>query len=595
MDVILINGIGFSEDNIVPQLGLLSLKNILSTKYDVEIISFDRLNINNQLSYLNSIDDNINNFVTYLINLECDIIGFYTICNTYPLSIELAKRLKLKNKNITIIFGGPQASLTANQTLKAYTFVDIVAVGEGETYILSLIDEIKGGRNYSEVYNIVYRNLEGNIIKNKLQKPISGAELSKYTVLNIAEYEKLRNVERKNFIQSIEAGRGCPYGCTFCSTSLFWGRHFRVKEINSILSELEHFNKKYGIKRFRLEHDLFTANKDYVLRFCKELSERKLDITWGCSSRIDILDDNIMKALRDSGCNAMYIGFETGSQVMQKILNKNLPINSADKKLLHLHNYGFDLTISFIYGFPDETETDLRDTIKLMEYLYCNNIGKLQLHKFIPLPVTIETNKVINELFFDPEDIDISIYQASHFNNTLYSIIKDNKEIHSCFYTFPSELRKKYKHLDVLITCFSFSFNMFKLSLKYFIMNIGILNIYMDCKKVIEECYLKMQSLTIKNGFSNTSTNQFLHELYFQIEELEAKKIDSPSFDEIRHYERDLYDFTYSSNDPISCKEYNIDIFYAIKKFEIPDWNKEKYVIKFTREDKRVSISKLRQ
>ena len=595
MDVILINGIGFSEDNIVPQLGLLSLKNILSTKYDVEIISFDRLNINNQLSYLNSIDDNINNFVTYLINLECDIIGFYTICNTYPLSIELAKRLKLKNKNITIIFGGPQASLTANQTLKAYTFVDIVAVGEGETYILSLIDEIKGGRNYSEVYNIVYRNLEGNIIKNKLQKPISGAELSKYTVLNIAEYEKLRNVERKNFIQSIEAGRGCPYGCTFCSTSLFWGRHFRVKEINSILSELEHFNKKYGIKRFRLEHDLFTANKDSVLRFCKELSERKLDITWGCSSRIDILDDNIMKALRDSGCNAMYIGFETGSQVMQKILNKNLPINSADKKLLHLHNYGFDLTISFIYGFPDETETDLRDTIKLMEYLYCNNIGKLQLHKFIPLPVTIETNKVINELFFDPEDIDISIYQASHFNNTLYSIIKDNKEIHSCFYTFPSELRKKYKHLDVLITCFSFSFNMFKLSLKYFIMNIGILNIYMDCKKVIEECYLKMQSLTIKNGFSNTSTNQFLHELYFQIEELEAKKIDSPSFDEIRHYERDLYDFTYSSNDPISCKEYNIDIFYAIKKFEIPDWNKEKYVIKFTREDKRVSISKLRQ
>lgn len=142
MDVILINGIGFSEDNVVPQLGLLSLKNILSAKYEVEIISFDRLNKNNQLPYSDAIDDIIDSFVTFLLNLECNIIGFYTICNTYPLSIELAKKLKVKNKDITIIFGGPQASLTAEQTLKAYSFVDIIAVGEGEKYILPLIDEM---------------------------------------------------------------------------------------------------------------------------------------------------------------------------------------------------------------------------------------------------------------------------------------------------------------------------------------------------------------------------------------------------------------------------------------------------------------------
>ena len=73
MDVILINGIGFSEDNVVPQLGLLSLKNILSAKYEVEIISFDRLNKNNQLPYSDDIDDNIDRFVTYLLNLESGI------------------------------------------------------------------------------------------------------------------------------------------------------------------------------------------------------------------------------------------------------------------------------------------------------------------------------------------------------------------------------------------------------------------------------------------------------------------------------------------------------------------------------------------
>lgn len=595
MDVILINGIGFSEDNIVPQLGLLSLKNVLSTKYKVEIISFDCLNKNKQLPYSDIVDENIDNFVSYLLELDCSVIGFYTICNTYPLSIELARRIKLRKEEICILFGGPQVSLTAEQTLKAYPFVDLIAVGEGEKYIMSLINQIKGERAYRKVPGIVYRNFDGVIIKNEPPVPVTGAELSQYTVLNIAEYEKLRNMKRKDFIQNVEAGRGCPYGCTFCSTSIFWGRNFRVKEIDSILFELEYFNKKYGIKRFRLEHDLFTANKKYVLEFCKKLLDKNLNITWGCSSRIDILDENLMKALKSSGCNAIYIGLETGSQAMQRKLNKNIPVDSADIKLLTLHNHGFDLTISFIFGFPEETEEDLNDTIHLMEFLYCNNMGKLQLHKFIPLPVTIETNKVMDKLMFDSTDIDISIYQEAYFNSSLYDIIKENKQIHSCFYTFPSDLRAKYKHLDILITCFSLSFNMFKLSIKYLISNIGILNIYLECKTLIEECYLKMQSQTLTECFASNATNQFLFELFFAIVEYETKKLEAPVFYEILHYEQDLYYFTYHSSEVMTCKEYNIDIFGAIKNYEVPEWNSTKYIIKFIRKDKIVSITKLKQ
>lgn len=594
MDVILINGIGFTEDNIVPQLGLLSLKNVLSTRYEVEIISFDRLNRNKILPYSNSIDINIDNFVSYLLELDCLIIGFYTICNTYPLSIELAKRIKLKRQDITIIFGGPQASLTAEQTLRAYPFVDIVAIGEGEKYIMSLVDQVYGDKAYSEVSNIYYRNKQGLITKNESESPIPGEELSRYTVLNISEYEKLRNLDRDNFIQNIEAGRGCPYGCTFCSTSIFWGRNFRVKLIDSLLDELEFFYNKYGIKKFRLEHDLFTANKKYVLEFCEKLTSKGINITWGCSSRIDILDEALMKALKVSGCTAIYIGFETGSQIMQRKLNKNIKVDSSDIKLLNLHNYGFDLTISFIYGFPEETELDLKDTIRLIEFLYCNNMGKIQLHKFIPLPVTAETHKVMDKLVLDSSDIDISIFQESHFNNSLYQIIKSNKEIHSCFYTFPSELRSKYKHLDVLITSFSLSFNMFKLSIKYLIINVGLLQIYRDCESLIEECYIKMQSQSLIESFNDKSTNQLLFKLFLSIADYKVKTIESPAFNEIQAYERDLYSFTYQSEDPYNLKEYNVDIFMAIKKYQIPEWNEEKNKVKFVRRDNRVSICRIK-
>ena len=418
--------------------------------------------------------------------------------------------------------------------------------------------------------------------------------MSRYTVLNISEYEKLRNLDRDNFIQNIEAGRGCPYGCTFCSTSIFWGRNFRVKLIDSLLDELEFFYNKYGIKKFRLEHDLFTANKKYVLEFCEKLTSKGINITWGCSSRIDILDEALMKALKVSGCTAIYIGFETGSQIMQRKLNKNIKVDSSDIKLLNLHNYGFDLTISFIYGFPEETELDLKDTIRLIEFLYCNNMGKIQLHKFIPLPVTAETHKVMDKLVLDSSDIDISIFQESHFNNSLYQIIKSNKEIHSCFYTFPSELRSKYKHLDVLITSFSLSFNMFKLSIKYLIINVGLLQIYRDCESLIEECYIKMQSQSLIESFNDKSTNQLLFKLFLSIADYKVKTIESPAFNEIQAYERDLYSFTYQSEDPYNLKEYNVDIFMAIKKYQIPEWNEEKNKVKFVRRDNRVSICRIK-
>lgn len=157
---------------------------------------------------------------------------------------------------------------------------------------------------------------------------------------------------------------------------------------------LPHRNIHYGIKRFRLEHDLFTANRNYIIQFCHALKKENLDITWGCSSRIDILDEDMMQNLKEAGCNSIYIGFETGSQNMQKKLKKNIRVENADQKLLELYKYGFEVTVSFIYGFEEESEEDFVKTLQLIESLYCHNISKVQLHKFMPLPSTEETLKV---------------------------------------------------------------------------------------------------------------------------------------------------------------------------------------------------------
>ena len=93
-----------------------------------------------------------------------------------------------------------------------------------------------------------------------------------------------------------------------------------------------------------------------------------------------------------------------------------------------MYKYGFEVTVSFIYGFEEESEEDFVKTLQLIESLYCHNISKVQLHKFMPLPSTEETLKVSDKLHKDLSDIDISIYQSSRFNDKVQNIIFKNKE-----------------------------------------------------------------------------------------------------------------------------------------------------------------------
>lgn len=591
MDIILINGVNFSEDNAGPQLGLISLKKVLESTFSVNIVNFDSLYANNQFVYTDSVNDNLDRMANYIYNLNPKIVGFYTICNTYPFTILLARKLKELCPKIITIFGGPQVTLTAEITLKKYSFIDIVARGEGENYISELISSVLNHLSLSNVKGIAYRNENGMICYTKESPVIPGEELKNYTLLDMKNPSKIN----PSAAYSIEAGRGCPYCCSFCSTSIFWGRKFRIKPIHDIIYEIEYLYNTYGIKKFRLEHDLFTANKKYILAFCEAIQKKSLNISWGCSSRIDVLDEEMMEQLKLAGCNSIYIGFETGSKKMQKKLKKNLPIENADKKLSNLHNCGFDLTVSFIYGFKDEEEYDFLETISLIEKLYCNNIYKVQLHKFMPLPNTEETSKVFDSLHEDFSDVDISIYQKSRFNDDIQKIISESKEIHSCFYTFDNAIRTKYKRMDILITCLSLSFKQFSISVKYIVSKYGLINIYTKCSSLLDKCFEDMQNLSLTQAFKNQSTNELLIKYYLKIvrilQQQESTTING--IGEILKYETDLYNFSYSTK-AVETQNYYIDIFNSIKAKEIVgSILSVPQTIKFIRHGRKISITTL--
>lgn len=288
----------------------------METDIKAEVIDFGYLYEKRKIELHSTLGENLNEMCKYLLELEPDVVSFYSLCSSYHINIMLSKRIKELNKNVFVLFGGPQASLTAEKTLKAFSWVDYIGMDEGEETIVAILRAIVD-RLDKMPSGIAYRNPENEceiIITESKECDIDRMEYIDYSLVDMDGVTSI----------PIDVGRGCPFGCIYCSTKTFWKRKFRLKSISRIISELERLKEKYQINNFAFVHDLFTVNKLSVIEFCENVIGRKLNITWSCSARLDTLSEPLLDYMYEAGCRRIFLGIETGSPKMQKLINKNL-------------------------------------------------------------------------------------------------------------------------------------------------------------------------------------------------------------------------------------------------------------------------------
>lgn len=314
---------------------------------------------------------------------DASIISFYTRCDCYHIMIALARRIK-QYKSACIVFGGPQADISAAETIREIPWVDYVCCGEGEHTVYPFFSSLLRGQPDLEVPGLVYRR-DGQVIQNP--RPVLIADLD---TLPIPDYSLLGSekpaASQKPF--PIDVGRGCPFSCTYCSTKSFWGRKYRLKSPQRIYREILHLYEQFGITYFAFEHDMFTMNRRQVMETCQLLQTLPFPVTWRCSARIDCLDEGLIDIMAEAGLKLIYIGIETGSARMQKIIQKNLKLERVMPILRYLQNKGIRVITSFIYGFPQETEADISATIALMAEIAKLKNVQIQRHLCTFLPGT---------------------------------------------------------------------------------------------------------------------------------------------------------------------------------------------------------------
>jgi radical SAM superfamily enzyme YgiQ (UPF0313 family) len=163
-------------------------------------------------------------------------------------------------------------------------------------------------------------------------------------------------------ITTIFTSRGCPYNCIFCDKSIF-GSKWRARSPENIINELKEIVKKLGIKKIIFYDDLFTVDKERVIKICQGIINTNLKITWKCEGRVNLIDKEMLYWMKKAGCKIIAYGVESGNQKGLDYLNKKTTPDQIKRAFQLTHEVGIETMAYFILGIPVETYKESLNTV----------------------------------------------------------------------------------------------------------------------------------------------------------------------------------------------------------------------------------------
>jgi len=159
--------------------------------------------------------------------------------------------------------------------------------------------------------------------------------------------------------------RGCPYPCSFCTASLYYGKKLRKRPVTMVVDEIEENMGSFQVRDFFIWADTFTADRDYVKAFSREIVIRDLNISWTCNSRVDTVDNEMLSLMKAAGLWMISFGLESGNNHVLQRTGKGITVEQSRRAVSIAHELGIKTSGHFVLGLPGETERRLNDTLKL--------------------------------------------------------------------------------------------------------------------------------------------------------------------------------------------------------------------------------------
>lgn len=335
-------------------------------------------------------------------DFQPDIVGLSVMTAKYASALMITNICKKIKSDTVVVWGGPHPTVQPAEVLENGN-VDFVVRGEGEETITALIEAIsEGNMDFAKIDGISYR--EGDkLIHNKPRSLMQDLDSIPFPAGHLSLKGELYSSKD---LSMLVTSRGCPFQCAYCGASSIWGRRVRSRSVENVIEEIKTLMKEYGYLEFYFVDDTFTINRSRVIEICQALRREKLDVTWRCATRVDLIDMDLLREMKRAGCSGIHIGIETGSVKMLEYIRKGTTLEQVREAAHMLRKIRLDWMAYFMVGFPEETREDINETIALMREL---DPPAVVLGIFTPYPGT-ELYENVVKLGLLPENPDWSLY-----------------------------------------------------------------------------------------------------------------------------------------------------------------------------------------
>lgn len=289
------------------------------------------------------------------------VVGVTMATPQYDVGLLMARMLREMNPGVPVLAGGVHPSALPEETL-ANAEVDVVVYGEGEITVVELMEVfVKGSRRLSEVDGIYYKE-DGKSLHTPPRELISDLDSLPFPMPDPVYAHHPR--------RAILTSRGCYYRCTFCAQSSILGHNVRFRSPENVVDEIEYWYKT-GIRSFIIQDSTFTSKIDRAMAIMDLIRERGLKINWGFQTRVDLLPRELMQKAKDSGCDYIWIGVESGDPGILKAIRKGITMDQVRKAVEVIGEFDIETYLYFILGFTEDTFETMRATVEFARELDC--------------------------------------------------------------------------------------------------------------------------------------------------------------------------------------------------------------------------------
>lgn len=311
------------------------------------------------------------NFIDELEDRKPDIVAFNATSNNFPVAAEYSHWIKAYNEKILTVCGGVHVTLNPEKSLLESGF-DIVIRGDGEVPFTKVVKEwIKSRRIPDEEEGVWYKGDNGNIIDGGLAV-VDNLDLLPFIDWNLFDYMRL-TAPSNHCIGGLMLSRGCPYKCTYCCDSAIFNeykargyQYVRFMSPDRAIAEIKNFIGLFPqLPTLYFDDDILPLKKGWFFEFAGKY-KKEIGLPYWCNIRPNLISEDVVSALKDSGCIRVGIGIESGNEKLRfKMLKREYTDDDLRRAFSIVRKYGLFIYTFNMVGLPYEGKDELLDTIKL--------------------------------------------------------------------------------------------------------------------------------------------------------------------------------------------------------------------------------------